>query len=99
MSKNRTAGGTTAPTSDEEKERMIAESQRRFAMDSLQPHETPSYLINQLNHFYIAHPDYETQITDIFMMSQLMAAEFNKFIRRPHTKVTKIFLDRDNPYD
>ncbi len=73
-----------------------------FDMDDLPiteqaPLKNPSMLINKLCAFYNKHPDYQTGIVDIFTLSHLAAAEIGKFIKRPHKKVTTIYLDREPP--
>ncbi len=60
------------------------------------PHsEYPSPLINKLCTFYNRYPDYETSIIDISVLARLAHTELNKFISRPHKKVTQIYFDKD----
>jgi len=61
------------------------------------PLEYPSTLIYKLCDFYNKYPDYQTNIVDIFTLSRLTYMELDKFIKRPHKKVTTIYLDREPP--
>ncbi|MBD5400425.1 hypothetical protein HDR61_01590 [bacterium] len=59
--------------------------------------DNPADLIYRLNDFYNKNPDYETSVTNISLLMRMAHQEMDKFVRRPHTQVTKIYFDGDAP--
>lgn len=57
--------------------------------------DTAPDLISRLIDFYNNNPDYETTLLDIYTLTRLAHQEMEKFIHRPHTKVTKIYFDKE----
>ena len=59
----------------------------------------PEPLITKLAEFYVKHPNYPTGLSDIWMLCNILQKELNKFVLRPHKKITEIVYNKSSRLD